>query len=339
MIDWMTIKIDAMDLPQEAFDHFRKSHFTLVLVDPQGNCVWEKPARDSVRSDSHQLTVEFGSELTIYGSPARLMTGDNDNVFGSDNPVDCAGAMIRHVARTCKVQLPGVYRWKCTRIDVTENYDMGSDTNVKQALELLRHAEGGRYQVKTTAETVYWSTASTYRSGKAYSKGPHLQYLIKRGKLEGISDEKLQAASRLLRLELSLRRHWFQRISRKPWHSLTPSDLAHEHEAYFSKLIGDCEVTETMDMQKKFAHAAVDLGLTPGQGRAAYASWKWIEASGYNDWRDGMPRTTFYRHKKIMMAAGLSLGDFAARTVVPIRRRRLVIDRPVKSWSELLRVA
>jgi len=338
MIDWLTLKIDVMKLNQEAFDRFYQNRSKLCMVDPQGNVVWERPTRESVRSDSHQLTVEFGTHLIVYGSPARLLTGDHDNVFGSDSIRECAQAMVKHLEQTLAVKLPEYQMWQCKRIDVTENYFLGSLLNVKQALEMVRNAEGGRFQLRVECESVYWSTKSKYRSGKAYSKGQHLAFLIKRGKLL-LDEQKLQAAAGLLRLELSLRTHWFSKICKKSWYLLTPNDLATEHNEYFSKLVGDCEVSEMSDLQQKFADAALSLGLNPGQGRACFGSWNWIQSYGYNDWKEGVARSTFYRHRKIMMKAGLSYADFQNRKVVPIRKRRVVLDRPVKSWSELLKVA
>jgi II/X family phage/plasmid replication protein len=338
VIDWLTLKIDAMALAPEAFNAFYANRSRLCLIDPAGNVVWQKPTRESVRSDTHQLTIEFGSELVVYGSPARLASGDADNVFGSDSVGHCAELMVDHVARTLGVQLPPFQRWECTRMDVTENFYLGSLANVKQALEMLRHAEGGRYQLRTDCESVYWSVKSTYRSGKAYGKGAHLDYLVRRGKLE-IDDERRAAAAGLLRLELSLRRHWFTRICKKYWFQLSPSDLAKEHSEYFSKLIGDCEVSEMTDLQAHLAATAVKLGLSPGAGRAAFGSWNWIKSLGYQDWRAGIPRATFYRHKKILLAGGLCYADFRERKVVPIRKRRVVLDAPVKSWAELLKAA
>jgi II/X family phage/plasmid replication protein len=79
--------------------------------------------------------------------------------------------------------------------------------------------------------------------------------------------------------------------------------------------------------------------MSAGYGKSAFASWQWIRASGFSDWRDGMTRSTFYKHLKILQGAGLSYADFQGRKVVPIRRRRIVLDQPVKSWAELRRAA
>jgi len=305
------------------------------MIDPDGAVSWERPARVSVRSDSHQITVEFGSDLVVYGSPAPLVTGRMDNVFGSDDVLVCAGSMLCFVSASLGVSLPSPLAWSCTRIDVTENYHLGALGNVKQALELLRHAEGGRYQVRTAAESVYWSERSTYRSGKAYAKGPHMEYLKKRRRESLLNSVEMAQVSGLLRLELSLRRHFFSRLLKGQWFDLKASDLRREHAAYFGKLIGTVEVTETMNVRLKLIEAAISLGMSAGCGASAFASWNWIRTSGFADWRDGMSRASFYRHKKILQAAGLSYTDFAARNVVVLRRRLLVLEAPVRNWSEL----
>jgi II/X family phage/plasmid replication protein len=223
-------------------------------------------------------------------------------------------------------------------MDVTHNYWLGDLTNVMTALSLLRHAEGGRYQVRTAAESVYWSQNSTRRSGKAYSKGAHMRFLAKRGRAF-IEPDEFALVDGLLRLELSLRRHFFSRVIDKPWYLLTEKELNAEHEKYFAALVGRVEVSEMTDMRNACVEAALRLGLSEGQGRAAYLSWNTIRAVGFAVWRAESAKATMYRHKKILHEAGLSYGDFQARNVVPIRRRRIVLGEPVQSWAELRKVA
>ena len=49
-----------------------------------------------------------------------------------------------------------------------------------------------------------------------------------------------------------------------------------------------------------------------------------------------MPKTTWYRHKKIFTDAELSWGDLATGQIVQFRRRALVLEQPVQSWDDLL---
>ncbi len=338
MLDWLTLKVDICELNDYARERLQRSQSRIFCLDSDGSLVWERTGRKTVRSDSHQITMEMDSHFTIYGSPARVGLERVDNVFGSGDPVECAGRMIRFVEQCHGVQLPDYTKWKCTRMDVTHNYHLGELSNVLTALEMLRNVEGGRYQLQTSAETVYWSPRSTRRSGKAYAKGPHMQYLAKRGRAF-LTPEEMHDVNGLLRLELSLKRHFFARTIGKPWFELSAAELEAEHEAYFAELVGKVEINEMSDMRQQCIEAAQRLGLTEGLGRAAYLSWNSIRSVGFATWKADTPKATFYRHKKIMQEAGLSYADFRARNVVPIRRRRIELDQPVRSWAELRQVA
>ncbi len=338
MLDWLTLKTDISNLSDFTRERLRASQSRILCIDPDGAVVWEKSGRKSVRSDSHQITMEMGGDLILYGSPARVGLDRVDNVFGSGDPIECATRMINFVSEVEGVDLPDFRLWDCTRMDVTHNYHLGDKANVLTALEMLRHVEGGRYQVQTSAETVYWSKKSTRRTGKAYCKGAHMEYMAKRGRAF-LTSEEMAAVQGLLRLELTLKRHFFKRTIECKWWELSQRDLEMEHERYFGELVGKVEINEMTDMREACVQASENLGWTPGQGRAAYMSWNCIQAVGYMVWRSDTPKATFYRHRKILREAGLSFADFRARNVVPIRRRRIVLGQPVRSWAELRKVA
>lgn len=332
MLDWLTLKVDATAVPEATRAALRARTGRVIRISPDGAIEWEVAARESIRSDSHQVTVAIGGELTICGSPARVM--EQNNVFGSGDPILCARAMLAFVRSTCQVELPDYHAWRCTRIDVTANYDMGSLAQVREALMSLRHAEGGRYQIRTACESVYWSVGSQIRSGKAYAKGPHLAHLVRKQGLE-ISERDLEAAAKLLRLELSLRSQWFRERAGKPWHYYTAHELEQQHEAYFAPLIGRAEVTEMDTIREQVIRAAVELGYSEGSGKAAYLYWLTIQQVGFETARAETNRRTHYRHVRALRGAGLSFSDFQARRVVPLRRRSLVLAQPVRSWEEL----
>lgn len=332
MIDWLTLKVDAMELPRDTVAKLRSRSGRLIRVAADGEVEWEIVARENVRSDSHQVTVAMGGELTISGSPARVM--QTSNVFGSGDPIECARAMLAFVRRTCQVELPDYNAWRVTRVDVACNYDLGGLAQVREALMSLRHAEGGRYQLRTAAESVYWSVGSQLRSGKAYAKGPHLEYQRRKGQVD-VSDEEIAAASRLLRLELSLRSQWWRERAGRKWWEFSEQDLEQEHEKYFAPLIGGAEVIDMENVRQKVIQAAERLGRTEGQGRAAYLYWLTIQQVGFETARAETNRATHYRHVKVLRAAGLSFSDFQARRVVALRKRPLVLAQPVRSWSEL----
>lgn len=301
-------------------------------VNPDGTLVWRKPMRESVRSDSHQITVEIGHSLKIYGSPARAIHANN--VFGSGDPVLCALDMLSFASKHTGLSFP-VEGWDVTRMDVTLNYDLGGPAEVRQALNELRHAEGGHYQLRTAAETVYWgSVRSALRAGKAYHKGPHLRYQLKRGQCV-VDDQQLSMADRVLRLEMSLRSQFWRERAGKPWHQFSESELEALHEDYFGKLIGTVEVKEMDNLLQRFEEVAA----TPGQALSAYRTWSLIRSIGVREAQVSMPRATWYRHKKIMFDAGLAWSDLRAGNVIPLRRRPLVLGEPVRCWEDLRRAA
>ena len=332
----MTLKIDGMDLPPQTVAALQSRTGRVIKVSPSGEVEWETVARECIRSDSHQVTVAMGGELCISGSPARVM--ERDNVFGSGDPVECARAMLAFVRASCQVELPDVQAWRCTRMDVTQNFDLGALSHVREALMCLRHAEGGRYQLRTAAESVYWSVRSHLRSGKAYAKGPHLEYQARKGVVE-LDESSMTAAARLLRLELSLKSQWWRERATKPWWQYTAQELECEHESYFAPLVGGAEVWDMNDLEQQVLKAALDLGKSEGQGSAAYLYWLVIQQVGFETARARTPRTSHFRHVKVLRHAGLSFSDFQARRVVALRRRALVLAQPVRSWEELRRVA
>jgi II/X family phage/plasmid replication protein len=336
VIDWLTLKVDAMDLGEEVVRRLRELSGRVVKLDAQGAIQWESVARENIRSDSHQVTVCMGGELTICGSPARVM--GTSNVFGSGDIRECARAMLGFVARQVGVVFPPLERWRATRVDVTHNYDLGSLANVRQALLMLRHAEGGRYQLRTAAESVYWSVRSAVRSGKAYAKGPHLAYQRKQGACD-CSDEEIAIANRFLRLELSLRSQYWREHAKKRWLEHSEGDLDELHASYFGALVGNVEVTEMSDVKARCIEAAIERGLSEGQGKAAFGYWCLIRAEGFERARELTSKSTHYRHVSVLRAAGFSWADFQAGRVVPLRRTPLVLARPVRSWEEARRYA
>lgn len=336
MIDWLTLRIDGTRVDPASRATLQGRAGRVIKLSAEGEIEWQTVARESIRSDSHQVTVCMGSDLMVCGSPARV-TGTS-NVFGSGDIRECARGMLGFVERQAGVRLPPMELWRTTRVDVTHNYDLGSLPNVRQALMALRHAEGGRYQVRTAAESVYWSTGSRYRSGKAYAKGPHLLYMQRRGTVH-VTDAEVEIANRLLRLEVSLRSEWWKKVATKPWHEYTEAELDELHESYFGPLIGNCEVVEMSNERERCVEAARAMGRTVGQGQAAYAYWCLIRSIGFERARELTSRPTHYRHVQVLRAAGLSWADFQAGRVVQLRRTPLVLAQPVRSWAELRAVA
>ena len=333
MLDYMTLAINALECPTKALEFLEGRQDLIMRVTPEGELVWRIPARSDIRSDTHQITVRLGSTLDIYGSPARCMGDGQNNVFGSFDILECFHAVIAFVSGVIGCPLPDDPKlWDLRRLDVTGNYDLGSLANVKQALNYLRHTEGGRYQVKTAAESVYWSPKSRLRAGKAYAKGPHMQYMIGKGKAQ-LCEKRLAMAQRLLRLELKLGSQFWKRDADGPWYDCTSEYLKVVHSKFFEQFIGSVEVSEMDDVLGKLQQIA----STAGRAKAAYKTWLLIQTHGMEQARALTGRSAWYQHKALLKQVGISWADMHAQKIVPFRRRTIVLGDPVASWEDLER--
>ena len=170
------------------------------------------------------------------------------------------------------------------------------------------------------------------RKGKAYAKGPHLSYMMKRRGYTGrqYSQAEITAADRLLRLELTLGHHWLARHPEN-WYDLTPHQLQTQWDQYFNRMIGDAAMTNDATVKQRI-HAAA---ATEGQGRAAYGCWLMIQSEGMERAEQSYTRSSWYRHLGVLRRAGLGDADLSAGKVVHLRRQ--ILDaRLVNDWSELL---
>lgn len=335
MLDWLTMILPLEALPEDGLrallQYRERSQGQLIKLTAGGEVVWRSWTREAIRSDSHRLTLHIGERLELCGSPARS-AGLPSNVFGSDDLGICAASHVSLASRALGVDLPR-QGWHVSRVDVTQNYDLGGASAVRQALAVLRHASGGRYTLRDAAETLYWGKRGAGgRVGKAYAKGPHLLRQCSRGEADATS-EQCELAQGLLRLELTLGRKALQRLGVVD--PFAPSDVSMvtEHYNYFSALIGGCEV---VSMDSLF-ETVVRLAPSEGQARAALCTLSRIRIEGVEVVKASMPKRTWHRHKSLLFAAGLSWSDLSAGRVLELRRAPLVLGDPVLSWADLSR--
>lgn len=312
------------------------------LID-RDTVVYETAAWESVRSDSHQIAFRVGSDaIWIQGSPARVC-GTGDAVFGEGaaGALDLRGCLDRmagFVSGMINIPLSTDYDdWHVTRIDVTGNILLNDLTEVRESLRILRNCEGGRYRVSQQAgDTVYWNHRSRLRSGKAYAKGPHIDYQTKKPDYTGreYSDLEKEKLNRLLRLELKLGAQWIRERVGKPWHEITPGELKSEWTEYFFKMIGDCTMKTNDDVESRLLKTA----RTEGQARAAHVCFCTIQSQGWEKAKAIYPKNSWYRHLRILHAAGLGVADLSAGNVVPLRRK-IFECQLVNSWAEMNQAA
>lgn len=341
MIDWMTLRYSLEQLPDSIRQRVMDNLGLICCFSPDGDAKWTKRVldTDSLRSDTPGLCwLVTGDDqgrhmLTLGASPASIRHGCN--VFGSDDPMECANELIRFASRAFSALLPRSEKWQCRRIDVTENYALASLKEVRQFLRQLMTADASRQKVSQAGgDSVYWNRGSDLRKGKAYAKGPQLRFLMKKSDV-AINDWQLDQADRLARLELTLGSRWFRRLeeSGKNWTELTADDLRAQHAEYFGKFIGKAEVVDMGTLLSELEKVAP----TPGYALAAHRTWALIKTIGYEQTKASIPRATWSKHLRILRAAGLSDADIGAGNILPFRRTEICILNPVRSWDDLRR--
>lgn len=329
MIDWMTLHIDAEHLGADTLQQLSAISDKIMRITPEGEISWCTSTFHSLRSDMNGLSYSFtGLKLTIAGSPASVM--NSNNVFGSNDLIYCFNSMINFFVVNTGIQLNrNVLQWRCTRIDYTVNLYVGSQENVKIALETLKNTNTRGDNVERRHTTIYWNKSSHLRCGKAYNKYLHAKKCLK-AYTHFYSDEELHLVKGVLRFELKLGREWFNRLD-KHWSSLTEADLHSQHESFFANILGSIEVTNMSQLLEQLYKVA------PTETRAlnAYRTFQLIQSIGYKATRESMAKSTWYDHQKLLLSAGLCKSDIQTGDIVPFRRTKVIEMIPVNSWDDL----
>jgi len=341
LLDWLSFRVPLSSFGEDQIIRLRQLTDRIVRFCPRtGDVRYETCAWESIRSDSHQISFQVGSsDLRIQGSPARVC-GDGDAVFGSGassqlDVIGCLKAMASYASKVLDVILPqNAMSYTVTRVDVTGNLFLQGLPAVRDALRILRDCEGGRYRVSQQAgDSVYWSHLSRLRSGKAYAKGPHLEYLTNSSRYSGriYTPDEITLCTNLLRLELKLGREFF---ARNDWRLMTPDFFKQQWTNYFDRMIGDSEMKNDNDVKARI------FTVAPSEGRAksAYGCWLLIQSEGWERAQESFARPTWYRHLKVLRDAGLGDADLSSGKVVPLRRR-ILEAQVIHSWADLSNAA
>jgi II/X family phage/plasmid replication protein len=322
----------------------------VMSINSDGVVVWEKNVLDidALRSDSVGIFWSVGRDvdneyLIIGASPASLEF--NNNVFGSSDIRHCARVLVRSAGLALEMILPVAEKWSCRRVDVTENYLFSSPRLVKQWLKVLNQTDSGRHHATSACgDTVEWNKGSPLRYGKAYHKGPQLNFLLKKGKKLIIDSWQLSLADRLGRLELRLGSQWWRRFYAvtpnqpevRKWWDLSEKFFREQFENYFGNMFG--KNIEVADMGK-LLEELIKVAPSVGRAKAAHDTWALIKVVGLTQVKETKPSATLRKHLSWLRAAGLSDADFCVGNVVAFTRHEVNICQPVTSWEELRRVA
>lgn len=333
----------------------------LVRFDSSGMMVFCKVVFDveKLRSDSPGLFWQIGSDgkrsfLIIAGSPANIINGFSNNVFGSLDVQYCAQVMIDYAMKCLDLQLPLDLRlWQCRRVDITANYYLPGSGSADLALSQLLFSDAARKRSSSPAnggKSVYWGGKSTRAKGKAYLKGEHAQYLLRCGKafFSG-GDNDISALHHVIRFEHTRGSAFFRDLesgkfleegSKFHCNSCFWVDFLSSKRCeilfldYFSQLVSGVEVSG-MNHDSIVSHIVQSVGCSQNVARSSFNMMRNIREDGFDVVKNYMPHASYYRYLKILRQAGFTESDIRSCKVIQFPKIKIDLRNPVRSWDEL----
>lgn len=334
MIDWLTMRA-RLTHSERLFSG------RMVVISPDGEIKFERDQGLEV-DGSHDARVlvwscpdergRHGHVVKVSGCPAKFLQGHN--VFGSS---DLRGVAVAMLSQICdKLELSpselDLADWKrgniwLSVVDITESWQLESREQVRSALQAL--SEFARLRNRggavTRGGTLYWGQHSRRWALKCYGKGDELEAKKKGHRLPAelsMRDRLLEHADKLLRFEL---RFLAMELERQRAHSARywSADCAGLfHRTAMEKL----EISEAAMLRPD----QID-GLRPRLA-LAYQSWR----AGH-DLRQLLPRKTFYRYRKELLAFGVDIALQRPRVesnVIPLRVVLHAYPASVPEWAK-----
>lgn len=263
--------------------------------------------------------VPCAPRLALEGSVHKAMLGHN--IFGGPlDPLLACRWLVHDIALRLAVSLPSGDFWGVSRIDWAEAYNLGSFEACQEYIEGLNAAQFPRRKVVRFGSESLMASGST-SSMKVYHKGPEFsKHDWKRFKKAGLPESELvplQAeANCILRLETSIKSRKLSELYQgKPQvMQLTQALLERVHDTEAARLLKEAK----HDMETVRTHNEVRRRLInfypDSEGRftssplnsALFHTWTQLALVGEKEVRRYMSRPTFYRHKKMLIDAGVS---------------------------------
>lgn len=326
MIDWLKLRVPIIVTGKIPGD-------VVMLVSPEGEVKWSKvravAVRGSYDANLHVSACPVTGQLVIDGNPAKFFQGHN--VFGSDDISGLAHALVRNVINFLELEVTPEFRElldldqiEVARVDLTEMYSTGSlllaRASVRAIGELGTMKHRGRALMKEG--TVYFGKNSRRSALKVYAKGDELQD-HKLPETMPMADEVHAFAADKLRFEVVLRTMELKDLGLNMLSAWKPETGVTLHREY----VGRVNLPENIELPPDVLE-----GL-PARLQLAYSAW----LRG-DDLRVTLPRKTFYRYRKALLAHGVDL--LALRPAEPKSNvfplRRVIELRPagVPDWAK-----
>jgi II/X family phage/plasmid replication protein len=274
---------------------------------------WE--SRRVKLADGRQINlteqVPSPPHLSVEGSVHKAMLGHNI----SGGPCDVRAALrwfVAFIGDGLGEQLPAADYWQVRRLDWAEAFDLGDFGAVE---EWIRWVGGASYPrrkpLKHGAQSISFPGFST--TLKAYHKGPefdaHDRRRLKNSKLAPEVVERLQLASNsVLRLEVGIKARKLDADHGGPplVGQISETYCMDLYERETARMLREGQYD--METVRKLEDVEVRLFTLYSRALAANLVGTWVRFSTKGeDWaRERMTHDTFYRHRRQLIAAGVS---------------------------------
>jgi II/X family phage/plasmid replication protein len=275
-----------------------------------GSLVGSYDSRVSVRVMRVENMLQCEPYLLLEASVHKALLGHN--VYGGpeDFVAPCEW-LVADVGVRLGVGLPGASEWLVRRVDWAEVYDLGVFEAVEEYVWGLNSAQYPRRSVaRYGSESIFAGGRTT--TVKAYHKGPefsaHDRKRLK-SRMDGRELETLQhRANDLLRWEVQVKAKKLDEMYQgKPRVSeISVEKLRKLHYTEVRRLVreGEAEV-KTVRKQKAVRDRLLDK-YDQRKAGLLLGTWHQLVTLGERETRRHIPARTFYRHKKLLIDAGVS---------------------------------
>jgi len=260
--------------------------------------------------------------LEIKCSPAKIVQGHN--VYGWDDLL----TSVKNMFELLNHYYPNMFsndkqigyldfsNTRLTEIDICYSYRVKNPAHRHSFIQLLHTLSNG--QTKATGESYkttsyFGSKKSRVKKIKIYLKGAEVKQNMKKNK-EILTPELQQLADEMIRVELTLKKEWFERrnISVKIGDILSESKKDDFYTKLYSagtkdlfKALNGQEVTLMKDA-KIFELIKKEYSETRGKPARLFGFYQAMRSTGYENVKNTFPKSTFARNITDLMAIGIS---------------------------------
>lgn len=257
----------------------------------------------------------------------------NHNCFGGPADIKKSIAyLVRFLEEVMCVDLPNYEEWELKRIDVAKIYHFNNKNICKKIVSNLRNSYYTRRKPRIYDTSVMFSGSTT--SVKLYWKGPEFEkhdykrikrYILrevdknwnkdncdllqhKLALLQKHFDQVLEKAYRIIRYECEIKPRklkeafgsdtvLIKNLSDERLHAIANDELFR-----LMKEDDNMEIVRRSDLVLERLHKVYGTS----QANALYATWTKLVQFGESQAKETISRATFYRHKKLLVEAGVS---------------------------------